>query len=171
MDLFVRSVALLSRACGVVAAVMLALAVLVVCQMVWVRYVLEASSSWQTEFVTYILIAATFVGSPYVLLLRGHVNVDLLPIYLGRRGRFALAFLSYTLSLAFCLLIAWLGYDLWKESWDRHWLSDTVWEVRLWIPYLAMPVGFGILSLQYVADIACLVTGREAPFGMAEEGE
>jgi len=34
-----------------------------------------------------------------------------------------------------------------------------------------MPVGFGILSLQYVADIACLVTGREAPFGMAEEGE
>jgi len=171
LNFFIKSVCLLSRACGVVAAAMLACAVLVVCQMVWLRYVMETSSSWQTEFVTYILIAATFIGSPYVLLLRGHVNVDLLPIYLGKRGRFVLALASYTISLAFCLLIAWLGYELWYESWDNEWYSDTVWEVRLWIPYLAMPVGFGILSLQYVADIACLLTGREAPFGMAEEGE
>jgi len=171
VNYFIKTVSLLSRACGVAAALMLALAVFVVCHMVWVRDVLEASSSWQTEFVTYLLIAATFVGSPYVLLLRGHVNVDLLPIYLGKRGRFALALFAYLSSLVFCVIIAWLGYELWYESWDNGWLSDTVWEVRLWIPYVAMPLGFGIMSLQYVADIACLLTGREAPFGMAEEGE
>ena len=27
-----------------------------------------------------------------------------------------------------------------------------------------MPIGLGLLTLQYVADIACLVTGREPPF-------
>jgi hypothetical protein len=29
-----------------------------------------------------------------------------------------------------------------------------------------MPIGLGILTLQYVADLACLVTGREPPFGI-----
>ena len=56
---------------------------LVVCHMVFVRYVLNQNTIWQTDFVTYSLVAATFVGSPYVLMTRGHVNVDVLPHYLG----------------------------------------------------------------------------------------
>jgi TRAP-type C4-dicarboxylate transport system permease small subunit len=163
---FIKLVTFLSKACGVFAAAMLLASVIVVCQMVVVRYALEGSTVWQTEFVTYSLIAATFVGGPYVLLTRGHVNVDLLPIYLGPRGRFVLALLAYGVSMAFCLIIAWVGFELWKTSWDRGWASDTVWEVRLWIPYLAMPIGFGILSLQYVVDLVSLLTGREPPFHM-----
>ena len=41
-----------------------------------------------------------------------------------------------------------------------------MWRARLWIPYGAMPVGLAILSLQYVADLYCLVAGREPPFGI-----
>lgn len=166
MQLFVRLVAAVSRLCGLVAAFMILLAVLVVCHMVWVRYVLEASSYWQTEFVTYLLIAATFIGSPYVLLTRGHVYVDLLPMYLGRRARYVLAMTASLIALAFCLLATWYGAHLWYEAWSRGWLSDTIWGVRLWIPYTSMPIGFGILSLQYIADILSLATGREAPFGL-----
>ncbi|HLA21108.1 MAG TPA: hypothetical protein VJZ74_06585, partial [Pseudolabrys sp.] len=44
--------------------------------------------------------------------------------------------------------------------------SDTMWRARLWIPYSAMPVGLGILTLQYVADLINLLTGREPPFGI-----
>ena len=36
-------------------------------------------------------------------------------------------------------------------------------------PYLAMPIGFGILSLQYIADIISLITGRDMPFGISVE--
>src|SRR2546423_11206786 len=36
--------------------------------MVFVRYVLNQNTIWQTDFVTWSLVAATFVGSPYVLL-------------------------------------------------------------------------------------------------------
>jgi len=169
MNAFVSIVALLSRLCGIAAATMLFLSVLIVSHMVVVRYVLGGSTYWQTELVSYLLIAATFIGGPYVLLTRGHVNVDLLPMYLGRKGRMALALFASVLSLAFCVVAAWTGYDLWREAWDKRWLSETLWEVRMWIPYLTLPVGFGILSLQYVADILSLVTGREAPFGLAAE--
>jgi hypothetical protein len=33
-----------------------------------------------------------------------------------------------------------------------------------------MPVGMGLLSLQYVADILALISGRAMPFGI-DEGE
>ena len=64
MDQFVRGITLLSQICGVFAAALIAASVLIVCEMVFVRYVLNETTIWQTDFVTYSLIAATFVGSP-----------------------------------------------------------------------------------------------------------
>ena len=32
--------------------------------------------------------------------------------------------------------------------------------------YLSMPIGLGLLVLQYVAELLCLVTGRAPPFGI-----
>jgi TRAP-type C4-dicarboxylate transport system permease small subunit len=87
LDFFVRGIRRVSQLCGIVAAGLIALGVLVVCQMVFIRYVLNQNTIWQTDFVTWSLVAATFVGSPYLLLTRGHVNVDVLPIYLGLRKR------------------------------------------------------------------------------------
>jgi TRAP-type C4-dicarboxylate transport system permease small subunit len=169
VDRFVSAVRRVSELCGYVAAGLIALGVLVVCHMVFVRYVLNQNTIWQTDFTTYCLIAATFVGSPYVLTTRGHVNVDVLPHYLGAKQRFRLALFSAAVSLAFCVTIAVLTFLFWKEAWDNRWVSDTMWRARLWIPYSSMPIGLSILSLQYVADIYNLVTGREPPFGISAE--
>jgi TRAP-type C4-dicarboxylate transport system permease small subunit len=169
MDGFVRAIRLVSQACGLVAAVLIGLGVLVVCQMVYVRYILNQTTIWQTDFVTYSLIGATFIGSPYVLMTRGHVNVDILPHYMGPRGRFWFALFSAVIALAFSLTMTVLTFLFWQEAWENNWVSDTMWRARLWIPYAAMPVGLGILSLQYVADLYNLLTGREPPFGMHTE--
>jgi TRAP-type C4-dicarboxylate transport system permease small subunit len=134
--------------------------------MVFVRYVLGDNTIWQTDFVTYSLVAATFIGSPYVLLTRGHVNVDILPHYVGPRARFWLAVFAVVLSLAFSIVVTVLTFQLWHEAWSNKWVSDTMWRSRLWIPYASMPIGFGILSLQYIADLFSLVSGREPPFGI-----
>jgi len=166
MDRFIRTVRVLSQLCGFIAAALIACGVLVVCHMVFVRYVLNQNTIWQTDFVTYSLIAATFVGSPYVLLMRGHVNVDVLPHYLGPRARYWLALFSAALALAFCVVITVLTSLFWREAWENRWVSDTMWRARLWIPYASMPIGLGILTLQYVAELYNLVTGREQPFGM-----
>jgi TRAP-type C4-dicarboxylate transport system permease small subunit len=134
--------------------------------MVFIRYVLNENTIWQTDFVTYSLVAATFIGAPYVLLTKGHVNVDVLPIYVGERARYWLAICAITVSLVFCVLMTVLTYQFWYEAYESGWVSDTMWRARLWIPYGAMPVGLGILTLQYVADLLNLLTGREPPFGI-----
>ncbi|MCB1883506.1 MAG: TRAP transporter small permease [Geminicoccaceae bacterium] len=169
MDLFIRAVGAVSTALGVVSILLLLAGVLVVCQLVLVRYVFAQSAIWQHEFVTYALIAATFLGSPYVLMTRGHVNVDLVPLYLPRGPRFALALLAAGLGFAFCLLLAFWSFFFFREVWLSGETGSTIWAPPLWVPRLSMPVGFGLMCLQYVADILALVTGREAPFGIEEE--
>ena len=169
MDLFIRGVRAVSMVCGVVAAAALIAAVLVVCQMVAFRYFLNLSTVWQTEFVTFAIVGATFIGCPYVLLTRGHVNVDLVPLYIGPKSRFVLALVSAVAAFAFSVIVAYYSAEHFYQAWDGGWVTETVWALPLWIPLLPMPIGMGLLALQYLADIICLVTGRDAPFGIQPE--
>ena len=153
MNAYVRIVSTLSKLGGLFAMALLAAAVVIVCQMIFMRYVLNASTIWQTEFVIYSLMAATFIGSAHVLMRKGHVGVDLLPSMLPPRGRFWLELVAGLLSLAFCSLLAWSGWTFFEEAWSGGWTTDTVWHLPLWIPLLPLPAGIGLLCLQYVAEL------------------
>jgi TRAP-type C4-dicarboxylate transport system permease small subunit len=155
---FIAFVRKLSEIAGMVAAGMIAASIVIVCQMVLSRYVLRDPTTWQTELVTYLLVGATLIGSPYVLMIGGHVSVDLLPHYLTERGRKRRELVSAGAGIFFCGVLLWSGSVLWYEAWVDHWLSETVWAVPLWIPYAALPIGFGLMLLQYVADLAARLT-------------
>jgi TRAP-type C4-dicarboxylate transport system permease small subunit len=171
IDRLASAVRRVSQLCGYIAAGLVAFAVVVVCHMVFVRYVLNQSTIWQTDLITYCITAATFIGSPYVLMTRGHVNVNVLPLHLRPRGRLALALFAGIMSFAFCAVMTVMTFLFWKEAWDNRWVSDTMWRARLWIPYASMPIGLGLLTLQYVIDIADLIRGRQLPFDIPAEGE
>lgn len=163
MALYVRAVTALSQLAGFFAMLLLALAVVVVTQMIVMRYALGASTVWQTEFVIYAVVAATFLGSPYVLIHRGHVNVDILPNALGGRPRFLMELAGGLVSLAFCALLAWSGWQYFHEALSRGWTTDTVWALPLWIPLLPLPLGIGLLCLQYVAELWRLLRSGHDP--------
>lgn len=169
MNQFVSLVRMLSRISGVVATLLILISIVIVCQMIFQRAVLEQSTIWQTEFVIFSLISATFIGAPYILMTRGHVNVDLLPLLLGHRARVGLALLASGLALVFCVAIFWQSVILWHEAFVTDRLTSSMWRARMWIPYLSMPVGMGLLCLQYIADIWAIATGRDMPFGLKPE--
>ena len=166
---FIRGVTALSRAAATVASIMIVVAALVVCQMVFMRYVMGTSTIWQTEFVTFMLLGATLLASPYVLHERGHVNVDLLPMLLGPRGKLALALISNFIAFAFIVIVAYTGFMLWLEYFETGWRSESVWRPRLWIPMTFLPLGMILLALQYIAQTAAIVMGVEEPFTLEAE--
>ena len=153
MKAFVHIVSTASRVGGLFAILLIGAAALIVSEMVFLRYVLNASTIWQTEFVTYALVAATFLGSPYVLMEKGHVNIDILPNVSGPRVRLALEIASGAVGLTFCLLFAWSGWHHFYEAWSNDWTTDTVWAPTLWILLLPIPLGVGLLCFQYVAEL------------------
>ncbi len=165
---FLVTVGRVSTLAGWSAAAMIVAAVAVTCQMIFVRFVLNGSTVWQTEAVVYLMIAATLIGLPYVQRLRGHVNVDLIPLALKGGARLAMFYVTMTLSTVIVAIMLFYAYEFWHMAYSRGWRSDTVWGVRLWIPYLSLVVGLGLLLLQLVADIVAVVIGIDAPFGLED---
>ncbi|MBU1360856.1 MAG: TRAP transporter small permease [Gammaproteobacteria bacterium] len=139
--------------------------------MVFVRAVLGQSSIWQTEFVTFSLVAATFIGAPYILLTRGHVCVDIVPLLLRTPGRRALHLLGSAMALTFCVFFLYAAVPWWYEAWQTGQTTSSMWRARVWIPYLSVPVGLALLCLQFAAEIHLVFTRREAPFGLAPKEE
>jgi len=165
---FLRAVAAISTLAGWVSAAMIVTAVAITCQMIFVRFVLNGSTIWQTEAVIYLVISATLIGLPYVQHLRGHVNVDLIPLALPKPARMALAILTLSASIVIVTIMLWYGFEYWHFAWARNWHSDTIWGVRLWIPYLSLPVGFALFLLQLIADLVAVILKIDQPFGLED---
>lgn len=153
MQAFIRTVNAISQAVGIVAAGMIVVAVAITCQMIFIRYFLNGSTIWQTEAVIYLMVGATLLGLPYVQKLKGHVNVDLVPMLLPPAARKLLLITSFFAAIAILTVMTYHGAELVHLSYSRGWVSETVWGPPLWIPYLAMPLGFGLFALQLLADL------------------
>ncbi|HMN20422.1 MAG TPA: TRAP transporter small permease [Ottowia sp.] len=155
-----------SRAFGVFSALLIVVAIGVICQMVFVRAVLGQSAIWQTEFSIFATVAATFLGAPYILLTRGHVAVDVLPLMVGHETRRWLFVIGYAAALVFCALFLWAAIPWWYETWASNQTTSSIWRARLWIPYLAVPVGLALLCLQLAVELVLVLERQANPFNL-----
>lgn len=144
----------LSLIAGVIASLLIGIAIVIVCEMVFIRYVLVGSAAWQTEVVTFSLVAATLLGSAWVMKERGHVSIGLVTEYSPPKIRRIMLVLADFAVLLFALIMFWKGLELMLEAWHGNWTSDSIYEFPLWVPYLSIPIGFGLLALQC---IACMI--------------
>lgn len=150
---FIRLMDVLSRASAYLAALMFIAGVLVICQMVFIRYMLGMSTSWQTEFTVFSVTGAMLMGSPYVLMTGGHVAITILPDALGGVARKAMRLVASLIGLAFCGALAFASWVYVVEAYAFNWRTGTVWNPLLWPGLLPMAVGTTLLTLQYVAEI------------------
>lgn len=158
---FHRIVHKISTMFGVVSAGMIVLAVLITCQMIFVRKVLGLSTVWQTEMVVYLVIGATVLGIPYVQMTRGHVNMDFVPMLLSPKGVAILRSFTTGLTLMIAGLMAFYGLEHFLYAYNRNLTSETIWGVRLWIPYSVIPIGFTAMALQLVSDLILYAQGKD----------
>lgn len=150
---FIQCMDTLSNAAAFLAGVLLALGVLSVVQMVFVRYVLGQSTVWQTEFTTYAITASMLLGAPYVLKTGGHVAVTVLPEALHGLPRRIMQMAASLVGLAFCLALTYGCWYYLYEAYSAGWDTGTVWNPPLWPAILPVTLGATLLSLQYVAEI------------------
>jgi TRAP-type C4-dicarboxylate transport system permease small subunit len=149
----IRFVHLLSTLSGFVSTFLILSAVLVTTQMVFARYLFKLSTVWQTEYVIFSLAAATFIGAPYVLMKKAHVNVDIITHYLNPKANRVLFLIASGLALIFLFILFYTSIHLVQHAWVRNLKTPTIWSFPLWKVYIFLPLGTGLLILQYFADI------------------
>lgn len=165
-DPFIRTVHAVSTLCGWIAAGLLVASLLITCQMIFVRAALGQSTIWQTETVIYLVIAAICLGLSYVQMVRGHVNVELLPMAMPPRIRRMWAITIKLVSIAVIALMAWYSFDVLHQAYGRGWKSPSVWAPQVWPVWAAITAGFTLLLLQLLADFYGLLRGIDQPFSL-----
>jgi TRAP-type C4-dicarboxylate transport system permease small subunit len=167
--IFFRIVSLISTVSGWCSAIMTLAAVVITCHMIVVRFVLNQSTVWQTEVIVYLIIGATLIGLPFVQNLRGHVNVDLVPIMLPSKARYYLAILTLLVSITVITIMLWYSYEYWHLAYTRGWTSDSITAVPLWIPHSSLLIGFSLLLLQLASELLAVILRLEKPFGLEDK--
>jgi TRAP-type C4-dicarboxylate transport system permease small subunit len=84
-------------------------------------------------------------------------------LMLSERGKRALESFAALASLAFCILVLWSSLDWWWEAWKFGFRTSSMWRAPLWVPYLSVPLGMGLLALQLLADLVALATDKPSP--------
>lgn len=148
-----RFVTAVSRGLAWAAALLLFVACVVVTWSVVSRYVFAASTVWQSEFVKYAVVAATLLGSPYVLSVGGHVGIDLFAARLRAPLRRVQLLTAGFIGLAFCVVLALSAARYFAEAWQNGWVTESVWAPPLWAVLAPFPIGIGWLTLQYVVEL------------------
>jgi TRAP-type mannitol/chloroaromatic compound transport system permease small subunit len=118
------------------------------------RYALGQSSNAWLEIQWYLFGAVFLLAAGYTLKHNGHVRID---IFYGRLGAKGQAVVDLIGGLFFLLpmagLLAWLAWPMFMDAWTTHEMSPDAGGLARWPVKLLLPVGFGLLALQGVAEI------------------
>ena len=142
-----------ARACGAFAVIALLLSILVIVELVFERYFFQRAITWQTELVTMLLVASTFIGSAYVLSEKGHVNMEYLYTFLSEKNVTKLKIFTDSLCLIFFLILFYVSYEITYEAFIKNYNTGTVWGPPLWIPYSSMLIGATLMTMSYISEL------------------
>ncbi|MFA5081030.1 MAG: TRAP transporter small permease subunit [Hydrogenophilaceae bacterium] len=117
------------------------------------RYSLNMSSNAWLEIQWYLFAAIFLLGAGYTLKHNGHVRIDIL---YGRFSPRTRAWIDLTGGLLFllptALIIAWLGWTGFADSWAIGEMSPDAGGLSRWPIKLLIPVGFTLLALQGLSE-------------------
>ena len=129
---------------NVLAAGTLAAAVIIAFGQIVLRAVNGTFLFWSEEAVIYLIIFSTFLGAVITLRESEHVNVDIIAVFLGNRGKKAMAILASVITLAYLGGVGFFAWMLIFEPFSFSTVTPAL-KLPLWVVELAVPIGFTLM--------------------------
>ncbi len=131
---------------GVLAACALAL----ICYEVVVRYFIPAwLPDWGSEVTIYFTVWAMLIAGGSLVTTRRHIRADLLVRSLPERLQWLLELFNLIVGTLYCGLVAKFGLDVVTFARMLDERSESSIQFPLWIFYIALPIGFGLMAVRY----------------------
>jgi C4-dicarboxylate transporter DctQ subunit len=173
-------------------ALCLGLMTLVTFANVVARYAFDANILWALELTVFLFAWLVLMGMSYGVKKHVHIGVDVIINAVSPAKRRILAIIAVSLSLLFSVLLLVGAWDYWYPfATERAWLetddipmpeflqflADSMNEgeryekMPRWIPYLALPLGVGLLTLRFAQLAWQILTGRADRIIASHEAE
>ena len=119
-----------------------------------VRYIFSISSNGWLELQWYLFSAIFLLCAAYALLRNEHVRIDIIVSRLPRRAQIWVDIIGgLFFLLPMSILIMWLSWPMFVESYARHETSADAGGLLRWPVKLLIPVGFLLLTLQGISEL------------------
>ncbi|MCO5119445.1 MAG: TRAP transporter small permease subunit [Burkholderiaceae bacterium] len=112
------------------------------------RYVVGSVTIWTAELAQLIFGVYSVIAGGYLLVNRGHVNVDILYGRFSKKRKAVVDLATSFLFVFFMLVLIWQSADMAWESIEKMETSYSVWNPYIWPVKLAVPVAGILLFLQ-----------------------
>jgi TRAP-type C4-dicarboxylate transport system permease small subunit len=161
-------IARLGRLGGVLGEAAMAFMVVSISYDVMMRYVFLSPTIWALEVNTFLLVFLCVIPAADTLTAGTQIQITFLTERLPATVQAKLPVVGNAVSVLFCSLMTWRGLGMAWAAYQHNDRMSTSLGTPLVIPYLFLPVGFGLLALTYAARLAESFRERaeaEAPAG------
>ena len=155
-----NNVPLLDRVEEVLIALFLGVSTLLVFAQVVARYVFNSGFTWAPEVVEYFFLWTVMIGASYGVKHGVHLGVDLLVSRFRPEIRKWLILAAIAVSILFTAGMCYLSVYYVMETKRIELLSVDL-EIPQWIPLLALPFGFGLITCRFLQVGWLVYTGRQ----------
>ena len=111
------------------------------------------SRLWVIEASEYALLFITFLGAPYLLEKNRHVVLDLIIDSLSTELRRVFHIFNATIGFLVCLTLTIVGFQVVADQFEVGVREVTVMRPQSWWITAAMPLGTGLMAVQFLDAI------------------
>ena len=142
-------------------AFLLAFMTLITFGQVIARYVFDYSFVWALELVTFLFAWLIFLGMSYGVRVGSHIGVDALVKALRPRAARIVGAVATLCCIAYALICLW---GSWRYVATMHMIGTLAQDlpIPVWIPQIALPLGFALLALRFTEVFYRIVRGSDA---------
>ncbi len=130
-------------------AAVFAMMAIVVCGVV-ARYVFTIPLVFPNEYAPFLMVAISVLGANWVLKEKGHIRVDFVIRMLSARVRAWLMVVTNIVSMFAVLIILVQSARLVSQTLASHTVTLTILATPIGIVQLLMPIGFGLLLIEFM---------------------
>lgn len=154
-----QKVGLLDRAEEILISIFLGFSTLLVFVQVVARYVFNTGFTWAPELVEYMFLWTVMIGASYGVKHGVHLGVDILVSKFKPDVRKWIILFAIFISVLFTAGMAYLSVFYVREAYKMELVTVDM-QIPQWIPNLALPFGFGLITLRFLQAGWLVYTGR-----------
>ena len=125
------------------------------------RYVFASPTSWALEVNTFLLAFLSIVPAGDVLWAKSHIRVGFFAERMPEGLKRLVALVRGLAGIFFCAVMTWKGWVMAINALQHNDRMSTSLGTPMVIPYMFIPVGFGLMGLYYLAFLFAPDVGRK----------
>ncbi|SDJ39204.1 TRAP transporter small permease [Salipiger marinus] len=135
---------------------------------VLMRYVFSAPLYWAEELAKYLMVYVTSIGAAVAYRHYGHPR---LMIVLGQLGPRAALWYDLVLRIPVAVFFVYFAHTGWTYAWANEWMTTPGLNVSFFWPFLAIPVGAGLVLAYLAFDTLNILIYRRSWLMEPEPGD